>query len=140
MREYVLGFAFHEAGRATSVALVTKSHPPGQRGRLNGVGGHVHAGEAPAAAMAREFREEAGRDTDPGDWRFAATLQFPAAVVYVFTATLTGPADLTWDGDEPVRWYNAELLPEPARLVEHVAWLVPFCRAAGPYADVVFPA
>jgi hypothetical protein len=50
------GFAF--SPDHSRVVLIAKNRPARQAGRLNGVGGHVKPGETPAAAMAREFREE----------------------------------------------------------------------------------
>lgn len=58
MQEYVCGFLF--STDRERVLLIRKRRPAWQAGRLNGVGGKVEAGETPEAAMAREFREEAG--------------------------------------------------------------------------------
>jgi 8-oxo-dGTP diphosphatase len=65
MTEYSTGFMFE----GTRVALILKQRPKWQRGRLNGVGGHIEEGETPAQAMAREFEEETGFQTEPGDWK-----------------------------------------------------------------------
>jgi len=58
MKEYVCGFYFSED--LTQVALIHKLRPDWQRGRLNGIGGHVRLGEPHQAAMLREFAEETG--------------------------------------------------------------------------------
>ena len=58
MKQYVVGFAFNEL--ADHVALIQKNRPSWQAGRLNGLGGLVEAGETPAQALTREYREEAG--------------------------------------------------------------------------------
>lgn len=56
MTEYVAGFMFdHE-----KVALVVKNRPEWQKGRMNGIGGHIEPGETPERAMVREFKEETG--------------------------------------------------------------------------------
>lgn len=60
MKRYSLGFAFDLFGNIPKVALVTKSKPANQAGKLNGVGGHIEPGETPIIAMDREWREETG--------------------------------------------------------------------------------
>jgi 8-oxo-dGTP diphosphatase len=57
MKRYVLGFCFGPSLK--TVVLIKKTRPAWQKGRLNGVGGHIENGETPHAAMAREFKEEA---------------------------------------------------------------------------------
>lgn len=66
---YVAGFLIC----GERVLLIRKSRPEWQRGRLNGIGGHIETGESPAEAMRREFREEAGLDID--DWEHFATVR-----------------------------------------------------------------
>lgn len=66
MTDYVAGFLFSNSG--AWVALIEKERPEWQRGYLNGVGGKVEEGERPDEAMAREFKEETGVDTNPSDW------------------------------------------------------------------------
>jgi len=53
---YVVGLAFSSNRR--DVLLIEKTHPKWQKGKLNGVGGHIENGESPAQAMVREFQEE----------------------------------------------------------------------------------
>ena len=65
MKSYVLGFAF--SPDHSKVVLIAKNRPAWQAGRRGGVGGHVEPGETPAAAMVREFREEAHCE-DALDW------------------------------------------------------------------------
>jgi len=47
-----------------NLALIVKSRPQWQAGKLNGPGGSVEAREEPGEAMRREFLEEAGVDYD----------------------------------------------------------------------------
>lgn len=58
MVEYVAGFLFSECQKY--VAMVRKNKPEWQKGKLNGIGGKIEAGETPHEAMVREFREETG--------------------------------------------------------------------------------
>lgn len=73
MQEYVLGFLINP--HHDTVALIEKQKPDWQRGRLNGIGGKIEPGEHPNVAMAREFEEEAGCQTNPEDWRRYAILE-----------------------------------------------------------------
>lgn len=70
IKRYVLGFYFREE----EVLLVRKSSPPWQKGRWNGVGGHVEVGETPQQAMRRAFKEEAGFDPK-ARWEFVGYLK-----------------------------------------------------------------
>jgi len=54
---YVVGFAFD--GLKDRVILIAKDHPDWQKGKWNGIGGHIEEGETPLQAMEREGREEA---------------------------------------------------------------------------------
>jgi 8-oxo-dGTP pyrophosphatase MutT (NUDIX family) len=55
---YVLGIIIEPKTRR--VALLRKKRPLWQQGLLNGIGGHIEAGELPSEAMARECQEEVG--------------------------------------------------------------------------------
>jgi 8-oxo-dGTP diphosphatase len=58
MISYVVGFMFSEY--CNEIALIKKKRPEWQKGRLNGIGGHIEKNEVPHDAMYREFEEEAG--------------------------------------------------------------------------------
>lgn len=82
MKNYVVGFAFSED--AQQVVLIRKNRPSWMAGQLNGIGGHIEAGETPLQAMVREFAEETGVLTALGGWREFAIKQDELAIVYVF--------------------------------------------------------
>lgn len=79
---YVVGFLFSDDRK--QVALIHKRRPGWQAGRLNGVGGKIESGETPAAAMHREFAEEAG--VWGVQWGQFATLAGPNFVAHCFSA------------------------------------------------------
>lgn len=72
-QEYSMGFAFTSDKR--NVLLIRKNRPAWQNGLLNGIGGHMEPGETPEECQIREFCEETGVLTSPGDWRHFATMQ-----------------------------------------------------------------
>ena len=55
---YVVGFLFSKDKK--QVLLIRKNRPVWQKGRLNGIGGHVENNEAVDRAMIRETKEETG--------------------------------------------------------------------------------
>lgn len=65
MTAYVAGFAFDQLQK---VWLIRKLRPEWQAGKLNGIGGAVVRGERHAAAMSREFNEEAGLQISEDRW------------------------------------------------------------------------
>jgi 8-oxo-dGTP pyrophosphatase MutT (NUDIX family) len=71
-QEYSVGFAFSPKNMA--VVLIRKERPAWQKGKLNGVGGHVEANESPAQAMVREYQEETGVQTALTDWELFAVM------------------------------------------------------------------
>lgn len=70
MMRYVVGFMFSEDRSA--VALIRKCKPEWQHGKLNGIGGKIEPNEDAVQAMVREFKEETGADTEPGEWKHFA--------------------------------------------------------------------
>lgn len=71
--EYCVGFLFSDA--KTHVALIKKNKPEWQKGRYNGVGGKIEAGETPLEAQVREFEEETGVVTFEQDWELFMSLE-----------------------------------------------------------------
>lgn len=118
MQSYVNGF-YSDGQR---VALVRKSKPDWQRGRLNGIGGKIEASESPLAAMVREFEEETGCRTNPEQWRHTVLLRGADFTVYFFAAT--GPSFVAVGlPDEPIEWHHWMQLPPTA--IPNLRWLIP---------------
>lgn len=85
MTEYVLGFAFsHDYANYDRVMLIRKTKPDWQKGKLNGVGGKIEAGETPHRAMAREFEEETSLASLPSAWTKFAVMTWTQARVHCF--------------------------------------------------------
>lgn len=115
---YVAGFLFRDSGRL--VCLIKKERPEWQRGKLNGVGGHIEEGETPLEAMCREFREEAGVDIE--GWREFFTLSGSWGEVHFFMVH----AEVTIQSmtEERVGWCSVEHL-HLHDVVPNLRWLVP---------------
>lgn len=86
MISYVLGFCFDNPIAATArVLLIQKNKPEFQKGKRNGIGGKIEAGETARDAMVREFYEETGVKTDPFRWSKVGTFGGDDWKVYVFS-------------------------------------------------------
>lgn len=122
--EYVVGFLFSPDN--AQVCLIRKKRPPWQAGRLNGVGGHIEQGETPAAAMRREFEEEAGLSLE---WRYYALLWGTEYRLFCFTAVSPSPIgchDIRPLTDEVPGWWIADYLPDS--VLPNLRWLVPMAK------------
>lgn len=132
---YCLGFAFNRSQFAEQerVLLIRKNRPDWQKGKLNGIGGHVEPGEFPVDAMTREFREECGLDVPANDWTRVCNLVYPDAGVHVFSVQLCSRVIDSYKSltDEKVRlFWVKELFPNVDQLVPNLPWLVPMAFAA----------
>lgn len=72
MTRYVVGFYFSPL--LDQVLLIRKARPDWQKGKLNGIGGHIRDGETEFDAMQREFKEEANISTNQAHWVLFAKL------------------------------------------------------------------
>lgn len=127
MTEYVAGFMFRDNYR--EVALITKARPDWMRGKLNAIGGKIEPGETPIQAMCREFCEETQIATPQYVWREFCVLNHTSryGIVWFFTANQNNLEPICGVGDEPVNWYNVELL-QRAPTMNNLKWLVPLAR------------
>lgn len=119
MTQYVLGFMVSDDN---CVALVKKSKPDWQRGKWNGVGGHVERNELSINAMVREFREETGVETKYTDWNYKFTMSGPGWRSFVYVTRTKDKPFLVGLPDEPVSWWPLSKLPE---VIPNLRWLIP---------------
>ena len=130
MTEYVVGFAFSTC--RTIVVMIEKNRPDWQKGKLNGVGGKIEAGEWPPDAMTREFKEETSLLIPKEEWQKVATLNLANKdKVIVFKAfvdysSLMGVQSLT---DERVGRYLVDQLVSDtvSELISSIPWLLNLC-------------
>lgn len=114
--KYVIGFLFNSKD---SVLLIRKNRPEWQKGKLNGIGGHVEKGESYLQAMRREFFEEAGVDIP--DWQEFCQMHFPEAIVACFKAT--GDYKPIQKTDEEL--YSVIKTSLPYNVIPNLRWLIP---------------
>lgn len=118
LQRYVLGFAFDPKGRCV---LIERTKPDWQQGLANGLGGSIEEGEAPHAAMRREFREECG--IDAAFWNYVITLYGDGWELIVFRNRLLEGLELSSCDEGRVFWAD-----EPPPNVERTArWLYWLC-------------
>ena len=121
---WVAGLVFRRGGR--EIALIKKTHPRWQAGKLNGIGGKIDRGETPLEAMRRECKEEAGVDIKK--WREFALLKVQDGDVWFFAAM--GSYKLRSLTDERVAWYPVSRLAK-LPLIENLTWLIPLALDSG---------
>lgn len=124
IRTMVAGFFFHSG----LVLLVRKNKPDWQAGLWNAVGGKAEPDETPVEAMVREFHEEVGVQTLPGDWRHFATEFGPGYCVHFFAAERV-PGNHEYpdknDVGEKLSWWNQRDVCHNIAVVGNVRWLLP---------------
>jgi NUDIX domain-containing protein len=134
---YVVGFVL----TPTHVLLTRKIRPDWQRGKWNGIGGHVEVNESEEDAMHREYHEEVtgGRPlhwTSPlqmngGTWTCAVFVAF-ADDVFAISSTN--------DVGEPLAWLRIDGVTDPQGLhvIPNLRWIIPFLRDhARPDSDLL---
>ncbi|MGC8492050.1 MAG: NUDIX domain-containing protein [Syntrophobacteraceae bacterium] len=82
---YVLGFVFTSTPK--NVLLTEKNCPDWQKGKWNGIGGKIEAGEKPIDAMVREMFEETTISISAPDWHHYATMVGDDFQCFVFAAS-----------------------------------------------------
>ena len=119
VRAFVLALLFTPDGG--HVVLMHRTRPAWQAGRVNALGGKLHAGETAADAARREVREEAGVDVagweeflvwDDPQYRMHAVRAFDAEA----RAARTGE-------DQEV--FLADVAALPPNVIDNLRWLVP---------------
>lgn len=122
MTNYVCGFYFDHKCR--QVVLIWKNKPDWQKGKLNGVGGKIEAGETPQVAMRREFKEETGIDHE--DWKGLIALSTKEWRVYFFYAIgeATSFEYAETQESEEVAKIKIDELDNYAH-ISNVRWLIP---------------
>lgn len=119
--QYVAGLMFSESREY--VALVCKDRPAWQAGRINAIGGKIEEDESPATAMAREFQEETGVETQADEWNFLLKLEGPDFAVNFFSAFTDKVFGVKTMETEEIRLFSPKQLPP--NVISNINWIVP---------------
>jgi 8-oxo-dGTP diphosphatase len=122
--KYVVGFMFSPDKK--HVALIRKSKPDWQKGKLNGIGGKIEEGEITYEAMTREFKEETGVETDYDDWRHFLTMWGEGFEVVCFSA-VGDLEELETQEEEPIVVIEVSSITADRTddMIENLCWLIP---------------
>lgn len=120
-QDYVVGFAFSADRR--KIVLIRKNRPAWQAGKLNGVGGKIEAGETPEHAMAREFFEETGVQTNPAQWTHFTDIIGENGRVWCYRIFDDAVLNARSTSDEPIVITDASLDTLRVDAMSNVAWL-----------------
>lgn len=131
MYNAVVGFMFDPQGKR--VVLINKTHPEWQKGLWNGVGGEVQTyRENAREAMAREFQEETGVETDPSQWVIVVIMSGRNSetgedwtITFLYSCTQYGAEHSKTVTDELVEIHPVDNLP--GNLVRGLRWIIPLC-------------
>ena len=127
-KDYVLGFCMSGIeDNHNFVVLVDKQKPSWQKDRWNGPGGHMKEGEFIDEAMAREFREETGVDTDPNQWTCFGQMTFPDGSIvhcFIMTDSLALAKAQTQPGGETVHRLHRDFIRNHAKPLSNITWLI----------------
>ena len=133
-----LGFAFDLPEDECQIAkpnvgLIRKVRPDWQAGFLNGIGGHIEAGETTHECQVREFQEETGLLVP--EWQDVATMGNNDWNVVVYKAFGVPLGDMQTLTDEKVGVYSAYDLPFD--VLFNLRWLIPMALDPQPYPPMV---
>lgn len=119
MEKYVLGFLFRNRGR--EVLLIKKDHPQWQKGKYNGIGGHIQKDELSHPAIVREFLEEAGTYEL---WRIYCKLYNDNFEMDIYFANfISGDNIPSSKTKEKIKWFPVNKLPK--NIIPNLPWLIP---------------
>jgi len=120
-KSYTVGFLFRNGiDNDLEVALILKTHPDWQKGKLNGIGGKTDQCEIPSSAMRREFLEESGIDIQI--WEQFCKLHHQGRIIHYYRHLGDYPIQTTTD--EVVGWYKVSMLAT-LPIISNLLWLIP---------------
>lgn len=124
MKHYVTGFLISTDKQ--SVVLIRKIAPAWQKGWFNGVGGKIETDETPSDAMVREFREEAGVETNVSCWKpFVKLVRPDEYIVHFFVNRTDSLTRVRSMETEQISIQAVSALPD--KVLPNLRWLIPMC-------------
>jgi 8-oxo-dGTP diphosphatase len=128
-RDFVLALLFTPDGQ--QVALMRRTRPAWQAGRINALGGKLLESESALDAARREVREEAG--VDVAEWVEMLRWEDAEYRMHVVRAMSVRAHDVRTMEDQEV--FLADVARLPAEVIGNLRWLVPLALDS----DVEFP-
>lgn len=120
---YVLGLVFSKDLK--KILLIKKEHPNWQKGKLNGIGGHVEKFENEKCAIIRELEEEADIASNDNDWKEFAVLEGSEFSVTCYLSNTIYFEDFISKTDEIVSIYNVnDIISGVYESIENLKWLI----------------
>jgi 8-oxo-dGTP diphosphatase len=120
---YTCGFYFSED--LEYVLLIEKARPDWQKGKYNGIGGHIESGEMPLSCQEREFAEETGCEERIA-WDGTHSLVNVDDHIFFFRAM--GPKfdvdEFFPGGDEKPRWVPVKEINN-YNILPNLSWMIP---------------
>lgn len=130
-QQYVCGFMVTGLSLQNEGLFIRKNRPAFQAGKCNGIGGKIEWNESPIDAMVREFYEEAGVQTNPGDWQHTISLRGHDFVVYYYrNLQPMGLPPFESKTDEPVEQWNLIHFLQMAPKLDNLLWILPMTLSA----------
>lgn len=117
--EYVLALLFTPDRRR--IALIRKTRPAWQAGRVNALGGKLAPGETAADAARREVREEAG--VDVAGWEPVLEWDDAEYRMHVLRAISPAAERVRTAEDQAVFLADVRVLPD--EVIDNLRWLIP---------------
>lgn len=123
MKNYAIGFIFMQDVK--QVLLIQKRRPEWQKGKFNGIGGHIEEGETPLDCIVREVFEETTLTIPRDNWvHFGTITNADKTQLSLFCCIYQGkPEDAKTNTDEEVSWIDVRALPE--QMMSNLRWLIP---------------
>lgn len=131
MKSYVVGFMFNDD--LSRVALIRKTHPAWQAGKMNGIGGILEEEERSREGMVREFEEETGLKTSTLRWRHFADMSGvnnDGQEFFIdFFATFGKLDHLKTVTEERIELVSViDVNPRRADMIDNLPWLIGLAR------------
>lgn len=119
---HTVGFVFSKD--QAQVLLMLKNRPPWQKGKYNGPGGKVEAGETAIQCVAREVFEETNISIEEDAWIYFAEITEGSNHIEFFATISSGyMLSIEQKTDEPIKWVDVDELPE--NIIPNLRWLIP---------------
>lgn len=130
IKRYVVGFCIE----GKRVLLIEKNRPEKWKGLITGPGGKYEDGESGQQAMAREWLEETGNETQPSEWTHVATVRADGYDVDFFRIW-GNPRVFKQVEDEVL--FVADAYSPPANMFDNARWALALALDAEILSPVV---